>query len=68
VTILPDDIAQEVADLSGARVMPQRLKWQLPPVGMMRLPDATHATLVDALAQCILQAVGATAGLGPDPA
>ena len=68
VTILPDDIAQEVADLSGARVMPQRLKWQLPPVGMVRLPDGTHATLVDALAQCILQAVGATPGLGPDPA
>ena len=46
ITILPDDIAQEVADLSGARVMPQRLQWNLPPVGMVRLRDTTHAALI----------------------
>jgi DNA-binding transcriptional LysR family regulator len=68
VTILPDDIAQEVADISGARVMPQRLKWQLPPVGMVRLPDATHATLVDALAETMLRAVRPPPGLRNDPA
>jgi DNA-binding transcriptional LysR family regulator len=53
ITILPDDIAQEVADLSGARVMPQRLKWNLPPVGMVRLRDTTHAALVDEMADVI---------------
>lgn len=63
VTILPDDIAQDVADLSGARVMPQRLEWNLPPVGMVRLPDATHAALVDALAAIMLRAVRATPAL-----
>ncbi len=53
ITILPDDIAQEVADLSGARVMPQRLQWNLPPVGMVRLRDTTHAALVEELADVI---------------
>ncbi len=56
ITVLPDDIAQEVADLSGARVLPQRLQWNLPPVGMVRLPDATHAALVDEMADVIRKA------------
>jgi DNA-binding transcriptional LysR family regulator len=56
ITILPDDIAQEVADTSGARVMPQRLQWNLPPVGMVRLRDATHGALVDDLAEAIRHA------------
>jgi DNA-binding transcriptional LysR family regulator len=56
ITILPDDIAQEVADTSGARVMPQRLQWNLPPVGMVRLRDATHGALVDKLAEAIRSA------------
>ena len=56
ITILPDDIAQEVADISGARVMPQRLQWNLPPVGMVRLRDATHGALVDDLAEAIRHA------------
>jgi hypothetical protein len=53
ITILPDDIAQEVADLSGARVMPQRLQWNLPPVGMVRLRDTTHAALIGEMAAVI---------------
>ncbi|MDB5848541.1 MAG: transcriptional regulator, LysR family [Rhodoferax sp.] len=53
ITILPDDIAQEVADLSGARVMPQRLQWNLPPVGMVRLRDSPHAALIDAAAEVV---------------
>ena len=61
ITILPDDIAQEVADLSGARVMPQRLQWNLPPVGLIRLQDATHAELVDSMADVIRKARPVTA-------
>ncbi len=56
ITILPDDIAQEVADLSGALVLPQRLQWNLPPVGMVRLRDSTHAALVDEMADVIRKA------------
>ncbi len=47
IAILPDDIAQEVADASGARVMPQRLQWNLPPVGVVRLRNAANAAIVD---------------------
>ncbi|MGK6306139.1 LysR family transcriptional regulator [Variovorax sp. DT-64] len=53
ITILPDDIAQEVADASGARVMPQRLQWNLPPVGVVRLRDAANAPLVDGMTQAL---------------
>lgn len=53
ITILPGDIAQEVADASGARVLPQRLQWNLPPVGMVRLRDAVQAGTVDALTQAL---------------
>jgi DNA-binding transcriptional LysR family regulator len=52
-TILPDDIAQEVADASGARVMPQRLQWNLPPVGVVRLHDAANAAIVDAMTKAL---------------
>ena len=53
ITILPDDIAQEVADASGARVMPQRLQWNLPPVGVVRLRDAPNASVVDGMTQAL---------------
>ena len=53
ITILPDDIAQEVADASGARVMPQRLQWNLPPVGVVRLHDAANAGIVDAMTRAL---------------
>jgi DNA-binding transcriptional LysR family regulator len=53
ITILPEDIAQEVADASGARVMPQRLRWNLPPVGVVRLHDAANAAIVDALTEAL---------------
>ncbi len=51
ITILPDDIAQEIADLSGAHVLPQRLRWNLPPVAVVRLRDAANAAVVDALGE-----------------
>lgn len=56
ITILPDDIAQEVADASGARVMPQRLQWNLPPVGVVRLRDAANAGIVDAMTEALRRA------------
>ena len=56
ITILPDDIAQEVADASGARVMPQRLQWNLPPVGAVRLKDSANAAIVDALTLALQRA------------
>jgi DNA-binding transcriptional LysR family regulator len=62
ITILPDDIAQEVADASGARVMPQRLQWNLPPVGVVRLRDAANASVVDGMTQ----ALRGTRQVGPD--
>lgn len=51
ITILPDDIAQEVADVSGARVLPQRLHWNLPPVVVVRLREAANAAIVDGLTE-----------------
>jgi DNA-binding transcriptional LysR family regulator len=49
ITILPDDIAGELAAASGARVLPQRLHWNLPPVGIVRREDASSAILIDRL-------------------
>lgn len=59
ITILPDDVAQEVAQASGARVLPQRLQWHLPPVGMVRREDEPNAELIDRLAQ-VVRAAGKT--------
>lgn len=56
IAILPDDIAQEVASASGAQVLPQRLQWNLPPVGVVRLREAAHAAIVDALTESLRQA------------
>jgi DNA-binding transcriptional LysR family regulator len=53
ITILPDDIATEVALASGARVLPQRLQWNLPPVGMVRREDVGSADLIDGIAASI---------------
>ena len=53
ITILPDDIALEVAQASGASVLPQRLQWNLPPVGMVRRADAGNAQLVDGIAEAL---------------
>jgi hypothetical protein len=51
ITILPDDIAQEVADVSGARVLPQRLHWNLPLVVVVRLREAANAAIIDGLTE-----------------
>jgi DNA-binding transcriptional LysR family regulator len=53
ITILPDDIALEVAQASGASVLPQRLQWNLPPVGMVRRIDLSNAQLVDGIAEAL---------------
>ncbi len=53
ITILPDDIATEVALASGARVLPQRLQWNLPPVGMVRREDVGSAELIDGIAASV---------------
>lgn len=53
ITILPDDIALEVAQASGASVLPQRLQWNLPPVGMVRRVDVSNAQLVDGVAAAL---------------
>lgn len=49
ITILPDDIALEVAEASGASILPQRLAWHLPPIGIVRRADLAHAQRVDGL-------------------
>jgi hypothetical protein len=53
ITILPDDIALEVAQASGASVLPQRLEWNLPPVGIVRRADLSNAQLVDGIAEAL---------------
>lgn len=53
ITILPDDVAPEVARAAGARVLPQRLQWQLPPVGIIRRDGMPNADVVDVIAQAL---------------
>jgi DNA-binding transcriptional LysR family regulator len=53
ITILPDDIAREVAQASGASVLPQSLQWNLPPVGMVRRVDVSNAQLIDGIAEAL---------------
>lgn len=53
ITILPDDIALEVAQASGARVLPQRLQWNLPPVSLVRREDSSSAPRVDRIAAAL---------------
>jgi len=53
ITILPDDIALEVAEVGGASVLPQRLQWNLPPVGIVRRADLSNAQLVDGIATAL---------------
>lgn len=55
ITILPDDIASELAAASHARVLPQRLQWKLPPVGIVRREDASSAELIDGLGASIVR-------------
>jgi DNA-binding transcriptional LysR family regulator len=57
ITILPADIADEVADASGGRVLTQRLQWNLPPIGMARLRDCSAAQVIDDLSKAIRAAV-----------
>ena len=56
ITILPDDIAAEVADAAGARVLPQRLQWNLPPIGLVRLDSPNNAALIDEIAATVRRA------------
>lgn len=58
ITILPDDIALEVAQAAGARVLPQRLQWQLPPVGIVWREDAANTEMIDAIAQAVRRSRG----------
>lgn len=59
ITILPDDVAVEVAQASGACVLPQRLQWHLPPVGMVRREDVPNAELIAGIARVVRAAAGA---------
>jgi hypothetical protein len=36
--------------------MPQRLQWNLPPVGVVRLQDAANAAIVDAMTEALRSA------------
>ena len=56
ITILPEDIAAEVADAAGARVLPQRLQWNLPPIGLVRLDGFSNAALIDQIAEVVRRA------------
>ena len=53
ITIRPDDIAAEVAESAGARVLPQRLQWSLPPIGLVRLEGQSNAQLIDQIAEAV---------------
>jgi DNA-binding transcriptional LysR family regulator len=53
ITILPHDIAAEVADAAGARVLPERLQWNLPPIGLVRLEGVGAAQLIDQIADAV---------------
>ncbi|SFC50082.1 DNA-binding transcriptional regulator, LysR family [Polaromonas sp. OV174] len=53
ITVLPRDIAQTVADMSGAVVLPQPLPWNLPPVGLAWLRDSPKAAVIAALAAAV---------------
>jgi DNA-binding transcriptional LysR family regulator len=55
ITVLPRDIAQAVAHLSGAEVLPQPLPWSLPPVGLAWLSDSPKAAVITALAAAVRQ-------------
>lgn len=56
ITILPDDIAAELADAAGARVLPQRLQWNLPPIGLVRLEGLSNGALIDQIAEAVRRA------------
>jgi DNA-binding transcriptional LysR family regulator len=56
ITILPDDIAAEVADAAGATVLPERLQWNLPPIGLVRLEGVGTAQVIDQIADAIHRA------------
>ena len=67
ITILPDDVALEVARAAGASVLPQRLQWKLPPVGMLRREGVPNEHLIAAIAQALRRTraeMGAAAGKG----
>lgn len=53
ITILPDDVALEVAQAGDARVLPQRLQWNLPPIGMVRREGVPNAELIDRIAHTL---------------
>jgi hypothetical protein len=53
-----------VAQASGARVLPQRLQWHLPPVGMVRREAVPNAVLIDRIAQVLRGAAGANRRAG----
>lgn len=54
VTVLPDDIAQAVAQSGAGEVMPQALPWSLPPVGLAWLKDSPKEATITALRDDIL--------------
>ena len=53
ITVLPSDIAQAVASISGAKVLPQPLPWSLPPVGLAWLRDSPKASVIAELAAAV---------------
>ena len=59
VTILPDDIAQAVAQDGAGEVLPQALPWSLPPVGLAWLKGSPKEAVITGLRDAIL------AGLRP---
>ncbi|MCZ2498894.1 LysR family transcriptional regulator [Xylophilus sp. Kf1] len=59
ITVLPDDIAQAVAQDGAGEVLPQALPWSLPPVGLAWLKGSPKEALITGLRDAIL------AGLRP---
>jgi len=60
ITVLPDDIAQAVAQDGAGEVLPQALPWSLPPVGLAWLKGSPKEAVITGLRDAIL------AGLRPD--
>ncbi|MBY0412299.1 MAG: LysR family transcriptional regulator [Burkholderiaceae bacterium] len=53
ITVLPDDIAQAVADHGAAEVLPQTLPWHLPPVGLAWMKNSPKHVIISELLKAI---------------
>lgn len=58
ITVLPDDIAQAVADSGAAEVLPLELPWTLPPIGLAWLKGSPKEAVIASLRDAITGRLG----------